>query len=132
MGTREKFASVSPTEGEWYTRLTWGIPLRMGVVRFQNKMLTFQMVLAMEDILEGKWLRANSPKRQESIGELMSFILIVFGAGLGGEESPLVSLPGLLHFLDESRLDPDPFIMITLFGRFKGGNRAQMALSAHL
>ena len=132
MGTRGVFTSVSPTEGEWYSRLTGGMKLKMGVVRFQNEALTSWMVPAMEDILEGKWLRANSPKRQESIGELMSFILIVFGAGLRGEESPLVSLPGLLHFLDESRLDPDPFIMITLFGRFKGGNRAQMALSAHL
>ena len=120
MGTRGKFASVSPTEGEWYTRLTRGMKLRMGVVRFQNKALTSQMVLAMEDILEGKWQRTNNPERRESIEELMSFVLISFGAGLRGEEIPLVSLCGLLHFWDETMLDPDLFIMITLFGRFKG------------
>ena len=71
-----------------------------------------KMVLALDEILEGKWLR--------SIDELMSFILIIFGAGLRGEEIPLVSLRGILHFWDKTRLDPDPFIMITLFGRFKG------------
>ena len=54
----------------------------MEVVRFQNEALTSQMVLAMEDILEGKWQRINNPERQESIEELMSFILIGFGAEL--------------------------------------------------
>ena len=31
-----------------------------------------------------------------------------------------MSLKGLLHFWDENWADPDPFIMVTLFGQFKG------------
>ena len=91
----------------------------MGVIRFQNKALTSQMVLPLDDILEGEWLRSTDSERRESIEELMSFILIGFGAGLRGEEIPLVSLRGLAFFWDETRRDPDPFIMITLYGRFK-------------
>ena len=53
------------------------------------------------------------------IEELMSFVFIGFGAGLRGEEIPLVSLQGLLYVWDETRADPDPFIMVTLYGRFK-------------
>ena len=33
----------------------------------------------------------------------MSFVLVLFGAGLWGEETPLVSLQGLLCFWDETR-----------------------------
>ena len=54
------------------------------------------------------------------IEEMTSFVLIGFRDGLRGEEIPLVSLKGLLFFWDENRADPDPFIMITLFRRFKG------------
>ena len=61
--------------------------LMMEVVPFQNKALTSQMVLAMEDILEGQWLRSNDLERRESVEELMSFILISFGAGYEGRTS---------------------------------------------
>ena len=35
------------------------------------------------------------------IEELISFVLIGFGVGLWGEEVPLVSLGGLLHFFQD-------------------------------
>jgi hypothetical protein len=50
----------------------------------------------------------------------LAYVLIGFGAGLRGEEVPLTSLKGLLSFWDETRADPDPYIMVTLYGRFKG------------
>ena len=34
-----------------------------------------------------------------------------------------MSLKGLLFFWNETRADPDPFIIITLFGQFKGETR---------
>ena len=74
----------------------------------------------MEDIWEGKWQRTNDPERRESIEELMSFILVGFGAGLRGEEIPLVSLRGILHFGDKTRLDPGLFIMIPCLEDSKG------------
>jgi hypothetical protein len=51
---------------------------------------------------------------------MVIFMLVALGAGLRGEEVPLISLDGLLTFWDESRLDADSHIMLTLQGRFKG------------
>ena len=78
------------------------------------------MVLASDDILEREWQGFTFSKHREAIEELMSFVPVGFRAGLRGEEIPLVSLKGLLFFWDETWADPDLFIMITLFGRFKG------------
>ena len=50
----------------------------------------------------------------------MVYIIIGCGAGLRGEEVPLLSLKGLRDFWVETRDDPEPFIMATLYGRFKG------------
>ena len=88
----------------------------MGVVRFQNEALNSPMVLALEKITENEWERSTSQSRHETIEELISFVLIGFGAGLRGEEVPLVLLQGLLNFSDGTRSDPYPFIMITLYG----------------
>ena len=47
-------------------------------------------------------------------------MLLGFGAGLRGEEVPLVNLEGLLTFWVETRGEEDRYMMITLQGRFKG------------
>ena len=54
------------------------------------------MVLALDDILEMEWQGSTLPEHREAIEELMSFVLIGFGAGLQGEEITLVSLKVLL------------------------------------
>ena len=119
-GIRRHFSSVSSTSGEWYSRLARGMKLRTGVVRYHNDALTLKMVLGMDDVLEKEWQGSTLPEHWEVIEELMLFVLIGFGSGLQGDEIPSVSLKSLLHFWDETRADPDPFIMITLYGRFKG------------
>ena len=123
IGARGHFASDSPTTGEWYSRLTRGMNLRTGVARYHNEALTLMIILALDDTLEKECHGSTHDSYREAIEEFMSFVLISFGAGLRGEEIPLVSMKGLLHFWDETRADPDPFIMVTLFGRFKGGSR---------
>ena len=97
--------------------------LRTGIVRYHNEALTSQLVLALDDILEREWQGSALPENREAIEGLMSFILIGFGAGLRGGEIPLVSLKDLLFFWDETRADPNPFIMISLFGCFKDETR---------
>jgi hypothetical protein len=54
--------------------------------------------------------------------DAVCFMLIAFGAGLRGEEVPLVSLEGLLHFWTETRAGTaeERYMMMTLSGRFKG------------
>jgi hypothetical protein len=54
--------------------------------------------------------------------DAVCFMLIAFGTGLRGEEVPLVSLEGLLHFWQETRegAADKRYMMMTLSGRFKG------------
>jgi len=57
---------------------------------------------------------------REELEDTVVFMLAAFGAGLRGEEVLLISLDRLLTFWDESRLDKDSHVMLTLKGRFKG------------
>jgi hypothetical protein len=52
-------------------------------------------------------------------------MLLGFGAGLRGEEVPLVSLEGLLTFWTETRDEEDRYMMITLKpeGKVQRGGR---------
>ena len=50
----------------------------------------------------------------------MTYVLDGFGAGLRGEEVPLISLAGMLHFWEETRREDDPYIMVTMYGQSKG------------
>ena len=51
---------------------------------------------------------------------MMAFVLMGFGAGLRGEEIPLVSLAGMNSFWVETHGEEDPYTMLTLCGHFKG------------
>ena len=114
------FISGSPTDQRWFHRFVQGMKLRMGEVRFQNEALTSKQVLGLSAMLDDAWNRSTKDTHKERLEELMCFILIGFGAGLRGEEVPLVSVGGLLHFWDETKREPNPYIMITLYGKFKG------------
>ena len=97
-----------------------GAKLRMGEVWFQNEALTSAQVLGLSDMLDSAWKHSNQAGHKERLEELMCYVLIGFGAGLRGEEIPLISLKGLLFFWDETKSEADPYTMITLHGRFKG------------
>ena len=118
-GWSEGFETMCPTNGKWYTRAMRDMKLRMGVLRLQNEALTYEMVLALDILAETEWTGCVNTDYQEMLEELMSYVLFGFGAGLRGEEVPLVSLKGLLTFWEETQSDPDPFIMATLYERFK-------------
>ena len=47
-------------------------------------------------------------------------MVMSFCGALRGEEVPLVSLAGLLTFWEETLGEEEPFIMLTLHGKFKG------------
>ena len=92
----------------------------MGVVKFQKEALTSGMVVGLCALMEAAWEASTNEDFRERLEEVMCFILIGCGAGLRGEEVPLTSLKGLLHFWKETQDDPDPFVVVTLHGRFKG------------
>ena len=63
----------------------------MGMVRRQNKALTSELVLRMCSVAEGEWRAAQNPARQIDVEDTDCFMLLGFGAGLRGEEVPLVN-----------------------------------------
>jgi hypothetical protein len=66
------------------------------------------------------WWSAQTTVRRIEVEDTVCFMLLGFGAGLRGEEVPLVSLEGLLTFWTETREEEEKYMMITLKGRFKG------------
>jgi len=78
------------------------------------------MVLAMCRRAETDWRSAQTTARRIEVEDTVCFMLLGFGAGLRGEEVPLVSLEGLLTFWIETREEEEKYMMITLKGRFKG------------
>jgi len=121
MGADKSKAYVSscPTVADWFTRASHGCKARMGKVKIQNEPLTAEIVLAMDDIASREWDQANEEERAD-IEDVMCYVMFEFCCALRGEEVPMISLRGLIEFWDEAASDPDPFIMVTLFGRFKG------------
>lgn len=117
-GGKEEFASNSPTKKEWFKRFMKGVELRMGVLRIQNEALTSQQVLGLLELIEEERAHADDAT-QERLEELACYILIGFGVGLRGEEVPLVSTEGLVHFWEETGAESTPYTMVTLYGRFK-------------
>ena len=75
-----------------------GAGLRMGMVRRQNKALTSLLLLGVCAAGEEGWRQSLSKVERKMIEDTVCFMLIAFGAGLRGEEVPLVSLAGLLMF----------------------------------
>ena len=114
------YRSTSPTRGRWFRRFMRGVKLRMGQIRYQNEPLTPGIILGLDAIITAEWMNTTDQAHKEKLEELMCFILIGFGCSLRGEEVPLVSLRGLNKFWDETWAADDPYIMITLYGRFKG------------
>ena len=117
---KKQYVSDAPTGGKWFARFMRGAKLRMGVERRQNEALTSEIVLSMDRIVETRWQAAQSETERERLEEVMCYTLCEFGAGLRGEEVPLISLKGLLTYWDETQRHETPHIMLTLQGRFKG------------
>ena len=119
--SKGEFASGSPTDEDWWFRFNKGMRLRMGETRVQDEPLTSGMVVGLGRMCDAEYRRPGITKEErEALEELMCYVLLGFGAGLRGEEVPLVSLEGLVHFWHETEEEDDPYIMVTLRGRFKG------------
>jgi hypothetical protein len=82
----------------------WGAWLQMGMVRIQNKALTSKLVIGICAEAERIWGTARSDTKKMEMEDAVCFMLIRFGAGLQGEEVPLVSLEGLLNFWMEMQM----------------------------
>lgn len=119
---KKQYVSTGHTFGKWFSRFMRGTRLRMGMVRRQNEALTSKLVLGVCAEAERIWTQARTKSKRIEMEDAVCFMLLAFGAGLRGEEVPLVSLEGLIHVWEETRraAEDERFIMVTLSGRFKG------------
>ena len=117
---RKVTVTTSPVMGEWFTRFKRGAKLRMGQIRKQNNPFTSPLVLALDKVCQEQWAEATTHQAKSDIEDLMCYVLMEFCGDLRGEEVPLLSLKGILHFWEESLASDPPYIMLTLHGKFKG------------
>ena len=121
---KKQYVSTGHTFGKWFSRFMRGACLRMGMVRRQNEALSSKLVIRICAEAENLWTRARTDTKRLEMEDAVAvcFMLFAFGAGLRGEEVPLVSLEGLLQFWQETREGPtdERYMMMTLSGRFKG------------
>lgn len=113
--------SLSPTFGTWYARFKQGCRTRMGLVRIQNEPITSKIVHALDEIASEEWRDPNTTDKERVLLEnVVCYVMFGYCNGLRGEEVPMISLKGLLHFWEETAASKEPFIMTTLYGKFKG------------
>ena len=116
-------ATSCPTSGEWFVRFKLGAKYRMGQIREQNEAFTSEIIHALDKVAQDEWDNTTEEVERKKIEELMAFVLMSFCGCLRGEEVPLVSLLGMITCWEDSVNSPEPFIMLTLHGRFKGENQ---------
>ena len=93
---KKQYVSTGHTFGKWFSRFMRGARLHMGMVRRQNEALTSNLVMGICAEADKLWARARTDIKRLEMEDAVCFMLIAFGAGLRGEEVPLVSLEGLL------------------------------------
>jgi hypothetical protein len=120
MDRAKQYVTSGHTSGKWFGRFMRGAHLRMGMIRKQNEALTSSLAMAVCEAAEARWKLATEEGVKEELEDTICFMLAAFGAGLRGEEVPLMSMEGLLTFWTVSREAEDCHIMLTLKGRFKG------------
>jgi hypothetical protein len=119
---KKQYVSTGHTFGKWFSCFMRGARLCMGVVQQQKEALTSKLVLGICAKAKRIWGQAWLDTKRMEMEDAVCFMLIAFGAGLQGEEVPLVLLKGLLHFWGEiQEADKhERYIMVTLSGQFKG------------
>ncbi|KAL7521108.1 hypothetical protein ACHAWX_005798 [Stephanocyclus meneghinianus] len=94
----------------------------MGQIRCQDKAFTLDIFHALDKIAQDLWDNSLDEAEKKRLEELMVYVLMTFCGNLQGEEVPLASLTGMQTLWEDSINSPEPFIMVTLHGRFKGEN----------
>ena len=78
------YESTSPTAGRWFSIFMMGAKRIMGVVRRQDKALTFNQLLLIGDIAEEDWSKSNSEKEKKELESTTAFATIALCVSLQG------------------------------------------------
>jgi hypothetical protein len=87
-----QYVTTGHTLGKWFGRFMRGSRMRMGMIRRQNEALTLALVMVVCAEAETRWHLPIGDNAREELEDTVVFMLATFGAGLQGEEVPLISL----------------------------------------
>ena len=92
MDRAKQYVTSGHTLGNWFGTFTRGSRLRMGMIKKQNEALTSVLAMAVCEAVEALWNLAMEEGVKEELEDIICFMLVAFGAGLRGEEVPLMSM----------------------------------------
>jgi hypothetical protein len=114
------FISESVTHKFWFSRFMSGVHKRVGQIRKPDRVLSIDIIHAVDRLLELEWENASSLTERKRIAEMGTWYLGGFCTGLRGEETLLIELAGtansLVHLLDSK----NAHFKFVISGRTKG------------
>jgi hypothetical protein len=117
---KKMFISGSVTHKFWFSRFMGGVHKRVGQVRKPDRVLTIDIIHAVDRILESNWESARTADERKRIAEMGAWYIGGFCTGLRGEEMLLIELAGtansLVHLVDVK----NAHFVYVISGRTKG------------
>jgi hypothetical protein len=114
------FISGVVTHKVWFSRFMTGIHKRVGQVQKPDRVLTIDIIHAVDRILENEWTNAKRADERKRIAEMGAWFIGGFCTGLRGEEMLLIELAetanSLVHLTDVKQAH---FVFV-ISGRTKG------------
>lgn len=117
--TRKLVVTECPTYSQWYEKCIKGMHKRLGDDVRPDRALSFEILLAMFDLLDKEWLSPMSDPQRLALALEASLYVIAYTLALRGEELPLVHLGALRRHWDHGSSYKVPHVIIPLLGRFK-------------
>jgi hypothetical protein len=114
------FISEAVTHKFWFSRFMTGVHKRVGQVRKPDRVLTIDIIHAVDRLLESEWENATRLEERKRIVEMGTWYLGDFCTGLRGEEMLLIELVGTANSLVHLADPRDAHFVFVISGRTKG------------
>jgi hypothetical protein len=116
--SKKMITTTCPSNGFWFDRFMVGYYKRVGQLLVQDLALSIEVVLAVQNYLEGQWGLARTDRERRSVSEMGVLFVICFCLGLRGEEVLLIDIAGCRKNITETRAHARPHVLVALWGRF--------------
>jgi hypothetical protein len=114
------FISGSVTHKFWFSRFMSGVHRRVGQIRKPDRILTIDIIHAVDKILETNWENARTADARKRIAEMGAWFIAGFCTGLRGEEMLLIELAGTANSLSHMGDAKNAHFVYVISGRTKG------------
>jgi hypothetical protein len=123
--------SKVPTHTFWFHRLMVGIHKRMKEIRRQDEALSFDVLHAIDKIVEAKWKATKDPVIRRWVAEMRTWYTGGFCTGLRGEEMVRIEFTATAKSVEKwLKREVDPYFMFVITGRSKGNQLSGAKFSA--